>query len=273
MFGVLACSSVFFLFLFLLFLLGEGVPVLLRLPLPDVLFGLRWKPDGNPPAYGLFPMLAGTCLTTAGAMLVAAPTGVLTAVYLTEYCPDRWYPFFLGILEVLSGLPSVVYGFFGMLLLVPLIRRLTGESGMGMLTASLLLGFMILPTIVQLSVEALRTIPEGIAEGARALGADREQSVFKAKLPAAASGIRSAVIVGIGRAMGETMAVSMVAGNQTVLPHGLFSGLRTLTGGIALEMGYAVGEHREVLIAMGVLLLLLTAGVSLRHLSRRGRKE
>lgn len=268
-FGILAASAVFFLILFLVFVFGEGVPILFRLPLAEVLFGVHWDPGGG--SYGMLPMLAGTCLAAAGAMALSVPLGVLTAVYLTEYCPEGWAPFFLGMIRLLSGLPSVVYGFFGLVLLVPQMRRLGGESGMGLLTAAVLLGFMVLPTIVQLSVDALQAVPVELSEGARALGADREQGIFMVKLPAAGAGIRSAAVAGTGRALGETMAVSMVAGNQAMLPQGIFSGFRTLTSGIALEIGYAAGEHREALFAMGVLLLLLTVVVGIWYLAGQRR--
>ena len=262
-FGVLAGSSLFFLVLFVSFLFGGGLPALCRLPLSEFLFGLRWAPEETPASYSILPMIAGTGLVTGGAVLLAAPLGILAAVYIKEYCSPRFAELYRGMLAVLAGIPSVVYGFFGMLVLVPGIRSWLGGTGNSLLAAILLLAFMLLPTVTEISGSALAEVPAEWPLGARALGAGKIRAIFFVELPAAAKGLRTGVLLAVSRAMGETMAVSMVAGNQARLPGGLLDGVRTLTSGIAMEMGYAAGLHRQVLYAMGMVLLgfMILAGL------------
>ena len=236
LFGLLAGSALCFLLLFAGFLFCGAFPALLQIPLAEVLFGRRWAPEEMPPSYGILPMLAGTCLVTGGAVALAAP-----------------------MLAVLAGIPSVIYGFWGMLVLVPAIRECVGGNGNSLLAAILLLAFMLLPTIAEVSSSALAEVPQEWLLGARTLGASKIRAIWLVELPAAYEGLRTGILLAVSRAMGETMAVSMVAGNQPLLPRGFRSGIRTLTSGIAMEMGYAVGLHRQMLYVMGVVLLVLTA--------------
>src|SRR5699024_1217823 len=182
--------------------------------------------------------------------------GLICAIFLARFCPDRLYRVLNPAVRLMAGIPSIVYGFFGLMVIVPAVQQLTATSGKGLLTASVLLGIMILPTIIGTAEPALRAVPESYYEGALALGATHERSTFTAVLPAAKSGVMSGVILGVGRAIGETMAVIMIAGNQTRMPGGLLDGLRTMTSNIVLEMGYSTGLHRQALIATGVVLFV-----------------
>ena len=213
---------------------------------------------------------------TAGALLLGVPVALLTAVYLAFFCPKGLYRVLKPAVELLAGIPSVVYGFFGIVVLVPAVRAL-GErwdgSGNAMLTASILLAMMILPTIIGVVEPALRAVPTSYYEGALALGATHERSVYTAVVPAAKSGILAGIVLGVGRAMGETMAVIMVAGNQPRMPKGILQGVRTLTGNIVIEMGYATGLHREALIATGVVLFVFILLINLCFSAlKRGEK-
>ena len=269
LFALAAAVGVAAVLTIVLFLLGSAVPTLREIGLLRFLFGCIWSPSQG--RYGIAPMLLASLYTTAGALLIGAPPAVLFAVFLTYYCPRRLRRVLRGAVELLAGIPSIVYGLFGLTVLAPSLRRLFGGSGKGLLTASVMPGLMILPTVVSLSEEALRAVPRACYDGALALGATRERSVFSSVLPAAATGILSAVILGMGRAVGETMAVVMVAGNQAVVPKSLTGGLRTLTANIVLEMGYAVGLHRRALIACGLVLLsfILLIELCLSTLKRR----
>ena len=201
-------------------------------------------------------MIVGSIYVTAGAILIGVPIGLLTAVYLARFCPKGLYRVVKPAVDLMAGIPSIVYGFFGLVVIVPMVQKLTGYSGKGLLTASLLLGMMILPTIIGVAETSIRAVPESYYEGSLALGATHERSVFFAQLPAATSGVMSGVILGVGRAIGETMAVIMIAGNQPIMPRGLLEGLRTMTANVVLEMGYASGLHRRALIATGVVLFV-----------------
>lgn len=239
----------------------------------DFLMGRQWKPNNN--IYGILPMILGSIYVTAGAILLGVPIGILVAVFMTRFCPKWLYKILKPAVDLLAGIPSVVYGFFGLMVIVPLIRDLFGGSGTSMLAASIVLGIMILPTIISVSESAIRAVPESYYEGSLALGASHERSVFRVVLPAAASGVMAGVILGVGRAIGETMAVIMVAGNQAALPRGLFSGVRTMTANIVLEMGYAADLHREALIATAVVLFvfILIINVSFSVLKRRSENK
>ena len=209
-------------------------------------------------------MILGSIYVTAGAMIVGVPIGILTAVFMAKFCPKKLYRVLKPAVELLAGIPSIVYGFFGLVVIVPMIRQLFPDSkGTSMLAASLLLGIMILPTIIGVSESAIRAVPESYYEGGLALGASHERSVFFATLPAAKSGILAGVILGVGRAIGETMAVIMVAGNQPRMPEGLLKGVRTLTSNIVMEMGYAADLHREALIATAVVLFIFILLINL----------
>lgn len=209
---------------------------------------------------------------TAGAIVIGVPIGILTSIFMAEYCPAKIYRPLKAATELLAGIPSVVYGFFGMLVLVPFIRETTGSKGNVMLTACILLGIMILPTIIGTTESALRSVTRTYYEGALALGATKERTIFTVMLPAAKSGVLTGVVLGIGRAIGETMAVIMIAGNQTAMPTSLLKGVRTLTANIVLEMGYATGLHREALIATAVVLFVFILIINLSvSLLRRGQ--
>lgn len=248
-----------------IFLFASGIPAIREIGFFQFLFGTKWKPANH--LYGIFPMIVGSAYVTAGALLIGVPVGVLTAVFLARFCPRRIYRPLKAAINLMAGIPSVVYGFFGVVVLVPFVRETFGGRGMSVLTASILLGLMILPTIVSVSETSIRAVPESYYEGGLALGASHERSVFYIILPAARSGIFASVVLGIGRAIGETMAVMMVAGNQAVIPKSVLSGVRTLTTNIVLEMGYSTDLHREALIATAVVLfgfiLLINLALSL----------
>jgi phosphate transport system permease protein len=208
-------------------------------------------------------MILGSMYATAGAIIFGVPVGMLTSIFMAKFCGKNLRKIISPAVSLLAGVPSVIYGFFALVVLVPVTRTLFGGSGKSLLTASLLLGIMILPTIISVSEAALRAVPEVYYEGALALGATHEQAVFFVILPAAKSGIMAAVVLGIGRAIGETTAVVMVAGNQAAVPESLFRGLRTLTANIVLEMGYAADLHREALIATGMVLFVFVLFINL----------
>lgn len=262
--------SVISVFLICFFLFINGVPAISKIGVFDFLLGTKWKPGND--IYGILPMIIGSIYITAGAIIVGVPIGIFTAIYLSYFCPKNIYGILKPAIELLAAIPSVVYGFFGMVVLVPFIRENLGGSGESILTASILLGIMILPTIISVSESSLRAVPKSYYEGSLALAASHEKSVFFAVLPAAKSGIMAGVILGIGRAIGETMAVIMVAGNQARMPQGILKGIRTLTGNIVLEMGYAADLHREALIATAVVLFIFILIINLLFslIKRRG---
>lgn len=236
------------------FLLVNGVPAIAQIGLPDFLLGTTWKPAND--IYGIFPMIVGSIYVTAGALIVGVPAGILCAIFLARFTTGRVVRIMRPGIELLAGIPSVIYGFFGLVVFVPIIRSWGVGSGFSLLAASVLLGIMILPTIITVSQSAIEAVPASYYQGARALGADHEHAVFRVVVPAAVSGIVAAVILGLGRALGETMAVIMVAGNQPVIPGSIFDGVRTMTANIVLEMGYAADLHRGALIATGVVLFV-----------------
>ncbi|MDD4571035.1 MAG: phosphate ABC transporter permease subunit PstC [Clostridia bacterium] len=255
-FFICACASIVAVCLICLFLFAKGVPAIGKIGVFDFLLGKEWSPNDLPASFGIFPMIVGSLYITAGAIFFGVPIGILAAVFLAKSCPKIIYRFLKPAVELLAGIPSVVYGFFGIVVIVPLVRDMFGGNGNSILTASILLGIMILPTIIGISEAAIRAVPENYYEGALALGATHERSVFFAVLPAAKSGILAGVVLGIGRAIGETMAVVMVAGNQARMPVDILMGVRTLTANIVMEMGYAADLHREALIATGVVLFV-----------------
>jgi len=265
LFLVAACISILCVFLICLFLFMNGLPAIGEIGPFKFLLGTQWKPGQN--LYGIAPMILGSLYVTAGAILVGVPMGVLCAVFMARFCPKWLYSVLKPGISLLAGIPSIIYGFFGLVVMVPAVRTLFGPifggSGKSMLTASVLLGIMILPTIISVSEAAIRAVPESYYEGSLALGATHERSVFFACLPAAKSGIMAGVILGVGRSIGETMAVIMVAGNQAIVPESLFLGLRTLTANIVLEMGYAADLHREALIATAVVLFVFILIINL----------
>ena len=256
-----SCVSILGVALICLFLFINGVPAMGKIGVFSFLLGKNWAPSSD--VYGILPMILGSLYVTAGAVLIGVPIGILTSIFLSHFCPARLYRVLKPAVELLAGIPSVVYGFFGLVVLVPFVRTTFGGSGSSMFTASLLLGVMILPTIIGVSEAALRAVPHSYYEGALALGASHEKSVFFTVLPAARSGILAGVVLGVGRAIGETMAVIMVAGNQARMPVGLFKGVRTMTANIVIEMGYAADLHREALISTAVVLFVFILIINL----------
>lgn len=264
-----ACISIVSVILICVFLFASGVPAIKEIGVSDFLLGMSWKPGQN--LYGIFPMIVGSIYVTAGAILIGVPVGLLTSVFMARYCPKKLYFILKPAIDLLAGIPSIVYGFFGLVVIVPLVQEYIGGSGKCLLTASILLGIMILPTIISVSEANIRAVPEQYYEGAIALGATRERGIFKTVLPAAKMGIMAGIILGIGRAIGETMAVVIVCGNQAIMPEFITSGVRTMTANIVLEMGYASGLHREALIATAVVLFvfIMLINLSFAALKRR----
>ena len=256
-----ACTSIFAVALICVFLFANGVPAIGEIGVFKFLLGTRWKPLND--IFGILPMIIGSIYVTAGAIIVGVPLGLLCAIFMARFCPKRLYRVLKPAVELLAGIPSIVYGFFGLVVLVPIMQDLTDTSGKGVLTASILLGIMILPTIIQISETSIRAVPEHYYEGSLALGATHERSVFSVLVPAAKSGITAGVILGIGRAIGETMAVIMVAGNQAIIPKTLLSGVRTMTANIVIEMGYAADLHREALFGTAVVLFVFILIINL----------
>ena len=275
-FLICACASILAVILICVFLFANGVPAIGKIGIFKFLLGETWKPGND--IYGILPFILGSIYVTAGAIVIGVPIGILTAIFMARFCPEKVYRFVKPAVDLLAGIPSVVYGFFGMVVLVPFVRDFFGiklgmdGDGFSMFTASVMLGIMILPTIISVGESAIRAVPNSYYEGALALGATHERSVFFTVVPAAKSGIMAGVILGIGRAIGETMAVIMIAGNQPRMPKGIFEGVRTLTSNIVIEMGYATDLHREALIATAVVLFVFILLINLLFslVKRRG---
>ena len=268
-----AAVSILAVLLICWFLFSEGLPTIGEIGVLNFLTGTVWKPLEN--HFGILPMIVGSCYVTAGAIIIGVPVGLLCAIYMAKFCPRGVYRILKPAIDLLAGIPSIIYGFFGLMVIGPVMQQLTGTSGKGVLTASIMLGIMILPTIISVSEAAIRAVPESYYEGALALGATHERSVFFTTVPAAKSGIMAGIILGIGRAIGETMAVVMVAGNQPVIPESILSGVRTMTINIVLEMGYAAkGMHRDALIATAVVLFVFILIINICFsLVKRGDKK
>lgn len=260
-----ALTAIFAVGLICIFLFAGGLPAIGKIGVFKFLLGTDWSPSDLPPSFGILPMILGSIYVTVGAILFGVPIGIFTAVFMAKVCPKTLYKVLKPAVDLLAGIPSVVYGFFGIVILVPLVRDLFGGDGNNILTASILLGIMILPTVIGITESALRAVPKELYEGAIALGASHERAVFGIIVPAAQSGIMAAVVLGVGRAIGETMAVKMVAGNQPLLriPYQFLKGVRTLTANVVIEMGYAEGLHREALIATGVVLFVFIILINL----------
>lgn len=255
-FFIAACASVLAVALICIFIFSGGYKAISQIGLLEFIGGTRWKPTATPPSFGIFPMIMGSIYVTGGAVLIGVPIGILTAIFMARFCPKALYRWLKPAFDLLAGIPSIVYGFFGLMVLVPLVRTYFPGNGNSMFTAWLLLGVMILPTVIGISEAALRAVPQSYYEGALALGASHERAVFKTIVPAAKSGILAAVVLGIGRAIGETMALIWVCGNQPRLPGSIFDGVRTMTTNIVMEMGYAADLHRQALIATGAVLFV-----------------
>ena len=287
-----ALTSILAVLLICVFLFANGIPAMGKIGPLKFLLGARrqssycagprhtfyWgffydSPYDSNIFGGIFPMILGSIYVTAGAIVIGVPVGILTSIFMSRYCPKPLYKILKPATELLAGIPSIVYGFFGLVVLVPFVKTVFGGNGNSMLTASILLGIMILPTIIGVSESAIRSVPESYYEGALALGATKERSIFTVILPAAKSGILAGVILGIGRAIGETTAVIMVAGNQARIPSSILKGVRTLTSNIVIEMGYAADLHREVLIATGVVLFVFILLINISFSIVKGRNK
>lgn len=254
LFTVAACVSIVAVFIICIFMFANGLPAIMEIGPLNFLTGIEWRPNND--IYGILPMIVGSVLTTIGALIIGAPIGILSAVFLAFYCPKKIYPVLKSGVQLLAGIPSVVYGFFGLMVLVPFVREVFGGRGLSVLTASVLLGMMILPTIISVSESSIRAVNTSYYEGSVGLGATHERSIFRCVLPACKSGIMTGIVLGLGRAIGETMAVIMVAGNQAAIPKALTDGVRTMTTNIVMEMGYAVDLHRQALIGTAVVLFI-----------------
>ena len=254
LFLICACASIIAVAAICIFIFANGIPAISEIGVFKFLGGTEWRPGMN--KFGIFPMIIGSIYVTAGAIIIGVPIGLLCAVFLSRFCPGWLYKIIKPLIELMAGIPSIVYGFFGIVVIVPQLRSLFGGSGKGTLAASILLGIMILPTLVSVIETSLNAVPNSYYEGALALGATHERSVFFTIIPAAKSGILAGVILGVGRAIGETMAVVMVAGNSAVIPDSLMSNVRTLTANIVLEMSYATDLHEGALIGTAVVLFV-----------------
>ena len=276
-FFVCALASILAVALICVFLFANGLPAMKEIGFLNFLSGTTWRPGND--IYGILPMIVGSIYITAGAIVIGVPIGLLTAIFMAFYCPKRIYGILKPCTELLAGIPSIVYGFFGMVVIAPVVLDVAKacganiSSGATILSASILLGIMILPTIIGVSEAALRAVPNSYYEGAVAMGATHERAVFSVMLPAAKSGVLAGIVLGIGRAIGETMAVIMVAGNQPRLTASLLEGIRTMTDNIVIEMGYATGLHREALIATGVVLFVFILLINLCFSVLKRRKD
>lgn len=272
-FALAAALSILAVGLICVFLFANGVPAMVEIGIPDFLLGTTWRPAND--IYGIFPMIIGSIYVTAGALIFGVPAGLLTAIFLSRFASAKVAAFLKPGVELLAGIPSVVYGFFGLMIIVPCIRLNAPGNGLSLLAASILLGIMILPTVITVAKSALDAVPQSYYEGALALGATHERSVLRVLVPAAISGIMAGVVLGIGRAIGETMAVVMVAGNQPIIPASIFDGVRTMTANIVLEMGYAADLHRGALIATGVVLFVFILLIStlFNAMKKRGERS
>jgi phosphate ABC transporter permease protein PstC len=251
-----AFSAVAAIVLIFAFIFREGLPLMVKTGIGKFIAGTQWAPSKG--LYGILPMIVGSLAVTLLAIVFGAVLGLSCALFLSEFAPSWSVRILKPLIELLAGIPSVVYGFIGVVVLVPLIRRSFGGPGFSVLASAIILGIMILPMVIAISLDALRAVPISFKEGSLALGATRWQTLYRVTFPAAKSGIIAALILGMGRAVGETMAVIMVAGNAVKVPHSVLEPVRTLTSNIALEMGYASGDHQAALFATGVILFIIT---------------
>ena len=254
-FFILALSSISILIIITVFIFIKGMPVISKVGFMNFVFGMKWSPSTG--SYGIFPMIAGSVFVTLGATLIGVPIGICCSIFLSEFAPNKLRNIFRPAIQLLAGIPSVVYGFWGLIFIVPFIRNYLGGPGVGILAASIILAIMILPTIISISEISLLSLPPEYKKGALALGMTHWQTIKSVLLPAAKSGIVAAVILGIGRAIGETMAVIMVVGNAPAFPSSILDPVRTLTTNIGIEMGYATAEHQEALFATGIVLFVI----------------
>jgi phosphate transport system permease protein len=254
---ITAISSVIIISVIIFFIFKEGYPAMASYGVLNFILGMDWAPTAVPPQFGVFPMIVGSLGITALSLLMAVPLGIFCAIFLAEIAPNSMRKLLKPTIQTLAGIPSVVYGFFGLIILVPFMREQFGGTGFSMFTASVILTVMILPIIISVSEDALRSIPHEYKEASLALGATHWQTIKNVIFPAAIPGIITSVILGMGRAVGETLAIIMVAGNVAQIPNSIFDPVRALTSNIALEMGYATGLHYNALFATGIVLFLM----------------
>ena len=271
-FLALALGSISALALITVFILVKGLPIIKTVGLVNFIFGMKWAPSQG--LYGIFPMIVGSVTVTLGAGLVGVPVGICCAIFLAEFAPASLRNVFRPAIQLLAGIPSVVYGFWGLLFVVPAIRNWLGGPGLSILAGSVILGIMILPTVISIAEVTLLALPRQYKEGALALGMTHWQAIKSVLLPAAKSGLVAAVILGLGRAIGETMAVIMVLGNAVALPGSILDPVRTLTTNIGIEMGYASGEHQQALFATGIVLfvVIMAMNSTAQYITRRKKK-
>jgi phosphate ABC transporter, permease protein PstC len=271
-FFVFALSSISVLVLITGFIIANGAPIIAKVGVIDFIFGMKWAPSQG--HFGIFPMIIGLITVTLGAAIIGVPIGICCSIFLSEFAPPVIKNIFRPAIQLFAGIPSVVYGFWGLIFVVPFIRDHLGGPGLSMLAGSIILAIMILPTVISISEVSLLALPRQYKEGALALGMTHWQTIRHVMLPAAKSGIVSAVILGIGRAMGETMAVIMVLGNATAVPTSVLDPVRTLTTNIGVEMGYAEGEHRQALFATGIVLfvIIMILNASAQYITRKRSK-
>ncbi len=249
-----AGASVLAIIIITFFIFYKGIPLIAKVGIIDFLFNLKWDPTNG--SFGIGAMVIGSLAVTFSSLVWSVPLGILTAILMAEIAPPKLADVLARFVELLAGIPSVVYGFFGLIVIVPFIRNHMGGVGLSVLAGAIILGIMILPTIINISRDAVAAIPKEYKENSLALGATHYQSIFRVILPAASSGIITAIVLGLGRAIGETMAVLMVTGNAAVLPDSLLAPVRTMTSNIVLEMGYAAGDHQAALFATGTVLFI-----------------
>ena len=255
MFLLIAFSSISILALIAIFIFGEGLPLIWKIGPRDFIFGERWVPSQG--SFGILPMIVGSFWVTLGALSLGVPLGLACAIFLCEWTPPWAAMVLRPAIQLLAAIPSVIYGFWGLVVLVPLVRNLLGGPGLSILSGSIILAFMILPTIISISEDSLKALPSSYKAGGLALGATHWQTIWRVLIPAARSGIVASIILGIGRAIGETMAMIMILGNAVKMPVSFLSSTRTLTTNIGIEMGYASGDHRQALFATGVILFFI----------------
>ena len=271
-FLIAACISILAVALICIYLFANGLPAIAKIGPIEFLLGTDWRPDAD--HYGIFPMIIGSIYVTAGAIIVGVPLGLLAAIYMAKFCPAPLYKFLKPAVDLLAGIPSIVYGFFGLMVVVPMIIQVFGGTGNSLLATILILAAMILPTMVSLSETAVRAVPQAYREGSLALGATHMQTIFRVTLPAAKSGVLNAFVLSLGRAIGETMAVILVAGNRASIPTSILDPVRPMTANIALELSYATGLYAEALYATGVVLLVFIVIINITaHIVLRNKKE
>jgi len=255
LFFIMALSALSALALITIFIFIEGIPLIVKVGFFNFIFGMKWAPSLG--QYGIFPMIVGTVLVTLGAIILGVPIALCCSIFLAEFAPRKLSNLVRPAIQLLAGIPSVVFGFWGLIFIVPAIRNYLGGPGLSILAGSIILAIMILPTVISISEVSLLALSPLLKEGAFALGATHWQTIRSVLLPAAKSGILASIILGIGRAVGETMAVIMVLGNAVALPSSILDPARTLTTNIGIEMGYASGEHQQALFATGIVLLVI----------------